>query len=362
MVVLLALGVTVGGVLALTVAGLLPIWRDWRLHLAARPLRLIVRERHDLTDDVFHVTLALRSGRRLPDFEPGQHIVLQVPGEQGGRVVRRAYSLAGWQKRPRGYELAIKREPDGMVSRLLHDGAQVQAQLAAGRPKGDFHWGLAKDASHIALVAGGIGITPMRAMLHGWMAQSAPPRVTLHFSARSRDQLYFDAEFWSIAAKYAWFRYRPRLTKPEADWQGETGRLTAGDILQDLPVESGAVFLCANRAMEDGVVAGLQQAGFPGQATHRESFGIEAAATDIQVTITYAGRSFAYDGAPTLLHALLDHDIDIPAECRAGECGACRLPLRQGRVRNLLTGTVSEAEALTCCVVPEGDLVLGEGA
>lgn len=325
--VLLVIGATVIGVLALTVAGLQPIWREWRLQQAARPLRLIVQDRHDITDDVFHVTLALRSRRRLPDFEPGQHIVLHVPDEAGsGRVVRRAYSLAGWQARPRSYELAIKREPDGRVSRLLHDGAQVAAQLAAGKPKGEFHWGLAQGASHVALVAGGIGITPMRAMLQGWMVQSAPPKVTLHFSARSRDQLYFDAEFRALAAQHAWFRYRPRLTKPDAGWDGEVGRLTAAHILRDLPLAGSAVFLCANRAMEDGVVARLQQAGFPGHAIHRESFGIEAAATDIRATITYAGTSFAYDGAPTLLHALLDHGVDIPAECRAGNAApaGCR--------------------------------------
>ncbi len=357
--VLLAIAATVAGVVLLTLAGLLPIWREMRLQRAARPLQLIVRQRTDLTADVFHVLLATRRGGRLPDFEPGQHIVLHVPGEESRRIVRRAYSLAGWCRHPRAYELAIKREPDGLVSRLLHAGAQISAQMAAGRPKGEFHWGLAREARHVALVAGGIGITPMRAMLQGWITQAAPPQVALHFSARTREQLYFDAEFRALAAQYPWFRYRPRLTAPDAGWDGEAGRLTAGDILRDLPLNGSAVFLCANRAMEDGVVAGLQQAGLPVGAIHRESFGIEAAATDIQATVTCAGASFAYDGAPTLLHALLDHGVDIPAECRAGECGACRLPLRQGRVRNLLTGAISETEALTCCVVPEGDVELG---
>ncbi len=274
--------------------------------------------------------------------------------------MRRAYSLAAWQARPDFYELAIKREADGQVSRWLHEHAQIGLHLPTGRPKGEFHWGLAGNAAYVALVAGGIGITPMRAMLQGWSAQPHPPQVSLHFSARSREQLYFDAEFRAFAAAHPWFRYRPRLTGSHEGWAGASGRLDAAALLADLtdPARS-AVFLCANRAMEDAVVAGLEAAGFPATAIHRESFGIEAGVNDIQATITCGDRSFAYAGAPTLLHALLDQDFEIPAECRAGECGACRVRISRGRVRNLLTGEVSESEALACCVVPESDLKLG---
>jgi ferredoxin-NADP reductase len=337
-----------------------PIWREWCLRRAAQSLTLCVIERENLTPDTFRFRLAATGFmKHLASFQPGQHVVLDVP-DGNGRLQRRAYSLAAWQVRPGFYELAIKREADGQVSRWLHEHVRDGLALSASRPKGEFHWGLAGNAAYVALVAGGIGITPMRAMLQGWAAQPCPPQVSLHFSARSREQLYFDADFRAFAAAHSWFRYRPRLTGPDEAWDGASGRLDAAALLVDLPDPAqSAVFLCANQAMEDAVVAGLEAAGFPPAAVHRESFGIEAGANDIQATITCGGRSFAYAGAPTLLHALLDQGFDIPAECRAGECGACRVTISQGRVRNLLTGEVWETEALACCVVPEGDLKLG---
>jgi ferredoxin-NADP reductase len=357
--VLAALLAAAAGVVWLTLAGLVQSWRGWRARRAAAPRWLAVVGRDDVTSDVFCIALApTRPWQRPAAWEPGQHVVLHVPAGDGPPT-RRAYSLAAWDRKPRAYPLGIKREAEGMASRWLHENARPGRRILASPPKGAFHRELARGAAEVALIAGGIGITPMRAMLQAWADHPRPPRVTLHFSAREQDQLYFDAEFRRLAADRPWFTYLPRLTRPAPGWSGAAGRLEAGVVLAGLRDATAAtVFLCANRAMEDAVVTGLVAAGLDPARIHRESFGIEAAATDIRAAITFRGRTFPYDGAPTLLHALLAQGFDIPAECRAGECGSCRLAIARGRTRHLLTGAETSSSALACCAVPLGDLEL----
>lgn len=343
----------------ITASGLRESWRGWRAEQSARDLSLRVIVRQDLDEATFRIVLA-REGLRwpVPAFQPGQHIVLRVPAD-GARLSARAYSLARWTRHPASYELAIKRESEGHVSCWLHAHAQPGFSLQVSRPKGEFHAALAADAAEIVLVAGGIGITPMRAMLHAWCKASRPPRVTLHYSARLAAQLHFHDEFVAMSASHPWFLYKPRLTQPAPGWAFDTGRLTAAAIRADLAeARSTTVFLCANKAMEDAIVYGLCELGCDPVRIHREAFGIEAKANDIQAEVTFRGRTFAYDGAPTLLHALTAQGYDIPAECRAGECGLCRLKIARGEGRHVVTGAGTGESLLACCAVPAGDIEL----
>lgn len=319
------------------------------------PLRVVARR--ELSPEAFEVLLAPPPWRRfLPAFQPGQHVVLEVPVETG-RVARRAYTLAAWTARPRRYALAIKREEGGLVSSWLHRHAQPGLRLNAAPPKGVFHARLADGAAQVVLVAAGIGITPMQAMLHAWAGQSSPPQVVLHHTARGRTGLYYHDEFAALAASCSWFRYVPRLTGET--WGAEIGRLSPDRVAADMTDPGRThVFICAGKAMEDALVLGLSGLGIDPNRIHREAFGLPAIATDIEARISFRGHDFAYAGAPTLLHALEREKLAVAAECRAGECGECRLTITQGRTRNLLTGAEDRQSTLACCSVPVGDVVL----
>lgn len=354
--VLGSLAATTVTVLALTGQGLAYSWRTHAASRARHPLSLRIVGRQDLTADVFTLTLASPRRRALPPLRPGQHVVVEVPGNGKG-VVKRAYTVASWDAAPRAYTLAIKREPGGAASSWLHANARIGATLQVSRPRGHFHSGLVEDSAEVVLVAAGIGITPMRAMIQAWRQQPRPPQVTLHYSARTREGLFFHDEFAQLASAAPWFHYAPRITS-------ETGRLSAQHVLagSEAP-DRTAIAICASQAMEEQLVAGLTENGVPIEQIHRERFGLSANGSHIQATVTVAGRTFAYDGAPTLLHALEARDIAVPSECRAGECGACRVTVREGRTRNILSGTEESGPVLACCSVPSTEhLALDIGA
>lgn len=322
----------------------------------ARPLTLTVVARQDITVDHFTLTLAAPRNSPLPAFQPGQYLRLEIPGVGDARV-NRAYSLAAWQPRPRRYELAIKREANGRGSGWLHTHARPGAQLTAAAPAGRFILAGDTAAGSIVLVAGGIGITPLRAMLHRLAVLPARrrPQTTLHYSVRRREELLYDSEFRDLATA-GWLSYRPRITGEGAP------RLAADELLADLAVPTGAqFFFCAGEAMIDVLAAGLLARGVPSAALHRESFG--AATTNADHTayrIRLGAREFPFQAAPSLLAACEGAGIAIDAECRQGECGRCRVQVIAGQTRQLLPAAqpLPAGEVLACCTVPASDLIL----
>lgn len=319
-----------------------------RRDAAARPLQLEVVERDDATPELFRVRLAPRGRRRLPPFEAGQAVLLRTPAGQ------RLYSLAGWRKRADAWELAIRNQ--GRVSGWLHAHASVGSCLEVERPRGSFV--LASPlAAPIVLVAAGVGITPLRAMLHRLNELDAPPSVTLWHACRHESDLLWRDEFEALAANATWFRYRPVLSRPGEGWRGDRGRVDATRLH---PVADGGAhyYLCASLAMMDDLEAGLAQAGVPFPNIHREAFGLAAAADGPQHELVLPdGRTVtATEGLP-LLVVLEEHGCAPEAECRTGECGRCLVPMH-GQVRYLLEPSfaVPEGEVAVCCATAAGGL------
>lgn len=353
---------------ALWVKGLSHLWRRLSIeaHRAALacPLELEAVERTDFSGDRFGVVLRDPQGRPLPRFRPGQHLVLAMPVVDGHPPIRRAYSLAGWSARPRLYELGVKRQ--GKASIWLHQALRPGARVQVLPPRGAF---VLRSGRRVALVAGGIGITPMRAMLHRLRARRLrPPReAVLFYGARCEGDLAYHAEFQRMERECPWFRYIPVLSRPTAAWTGWQERIDVELILTNLerPLATDYYF-CAGTQMMQALTDGLAGRGVSRERLIREAFGAARGNDDDAVyEVLVDGRTrFEFQGQPTLLHAMEEYGVPIPAECRAGHCGLCRLRIVSGRVRWIMQpeARVADGMALACCCVPASDLMLAAGA
>ncbi|WP_145927244.1 2Fe-2S iron-sulfur cluster-binding protein [Jeongeupia sp. USM3] len=329
--------------------GWIATWQDWRRQRAGRSLSLRVLERETVGGCVRLRLGAVRG--RLPRFSAGQHLL--VHGDDGARC----YSLARWQRWPAQYWIAIK--PEGRASSSIA-AMPVGARISASLPRGAFHCRPSRD-EEVLLIAGGIGITPLMAMLD--RLRAAPPRrVTLVHAARTRDALLWHDELAALAGSAGWFDYRPRLSAPDAGWQGEQGRLSPRDV-QALVADPArcAAWLCAGDGMSGTAQVGLALAGVAAGRIHRESFGPAAGAAQGDVRIALAdGRSVRGGEAATLLAALDPLQPYAAAQCRAGQCGGCRSTLQSGEVRWLMRPdcAVADGEVLACCCAAMTDVVL----
>lgn len=320
------------------------------------PIALIVRSRTEHGNDLFTVELAAVGRRRLPDILPGQALALVIPA---ARTIRRRYSLAAWSPRPRRYRLGIRREADCMGSSWLHTHLVVGRRIDALPPAGHF----VLDPAHrnLVLVGGGIGITPMMAMVDAIAQRPAGRSVWLHQAARYAHELIDSDRFESLAANASWFRYHPILSRADESWRGARGRLDARRLMAG-PANPRAAhyYFCARESVMREWIDALLATGVPATHLHWESFG-GAQNDDLNTyAIELDGARHAFTGQPSLLAAFEEWGVPLEAECRAGECGACRLRVLHGEVADCQPSqcTLPPGEILACCKVPRSSLTL----
>lgn len=325
-----------------------------RQRFARTPLRLVVKARTDHTPELFGLTFTHPNGKRLPAFLPGQFLTVRIPGD-----VSRRYSLAAWQPRPREYRLGIRCVEGGRVSAWLYEHAQPGTDIEVLPPAGEFV--LKEGAGDVVLVAGGIGLTPMAAMVDALKRRGGKHEVWLFHAAREVEELVDFDEYSELDRSLPWFHYRPWLSRPPADWTGGTGRLNP-EILMREPNSplSAAYYLCARQEMMDELSTGLEALGVPPEAVHLESFGGAGANQDTaEYRVSIAGHGCrTFQGQPSLLHALESWGVPVEADCRSGTCGACRIQLRQGEVRFCQPQGMDlpARHTLACCAVPASDM------
>lgn len=354
--------------------------RHRHLSQKTKPLSLEVIARADMTDQHFSVRLKAVNNTSLKGFQAGQYLTLvaQTQADQNSRHKRR-YSLASWQEKSDFYELGIQRESHGQVSNWLHQNLKPGTIIDALPPKGEFVFNPG-ESEHVVLVAGGIGITPLRAMIHQFVAQkrgniSTVKTMHLFYSAKSIDKMCYWDEFTKLADEHADFHFYPTLSQAEEGWQGLSGRINAKQLTQNFNSKlklndkddknSSVYYMCGPSEMMLNIQLGLIEHGVHSDNIHFERFGLGDTNTDEEgeafLIDLGADKPVIFQSQGSLLDALEQEGLKMESECRSGECGQCKVTLRSGRVKQLVEPEVGlrDGEILPCCCVPESDICIG---
>lgn len=136
-----------------------------------------VTRNDEIADGIHLLDFRDPDGCELPAFDAGAHLSTRVPS---GLV--RKYSLCNDPTGHDHYLIAVKRETNsrgGSISLL--DEAKVGSELLVGAPVNNF--GLPRRCEDFLFIAGGIGITPIRAMIYQVRAENK--RFRLYYCTRS---------------------------------------------------------------------------------------------------------------------------------------------------------------------------------
>lgn len=124
-------------------------------------------------------------GAGLLPFAAGQHLPIRLPADARGPVLHHTYALSVAPS-DEAYRISVKRQGQG--SERLHDTLRVGDVLEARAPAGAFTID-AGERRPAVLVAAGVGITPMLAMLRHLVFEGLRTRrvrpTWLFYSARS---------------------------------------------------------------------------------------------------------------------------------------------------------------------------------
>jgi ferredoxin-NADP reductase/predicted pyridoxine 5'-phosphate oxidase superfamily flavin-nucleotide-binding protein len=157
------------------------------VELGSGALKLVVAGMRQLTPRVRAYELRAPDGSKLPPVTAGAHLVVPVHLPDGSTVTRQ-YSLASDPQRRDVYEIAVLREESGRGgSAAIHASWQLGTRLALDPPVNQFP--LHEGDRHSVLIAGGIGITPIKAMAQSLKARSKP--FELHYSGRTSAEMAY---------------------------------------------------------------------------------------------------------------------------------------------------------------------------
>ncbi|WP_324290686.1 PAS domain S-box protein [Ancylobacter sp. SL191] len=205
----------------------------------------------------------------------GQHLTLfaDLPGK--GRV-KRNYSISA---APNGesYRISVKREAQGLVSRWLHDEAEVGTPLLIAPPSGSFVLP-ESDARPVVLLSAGVGLTPMVAMLEAAAAER--PDLPIHFihCAQNGTVHAFRDHVRELVSRRANLSATFVYSRPEpGDEIGrdydEAGPLTLDRLAALATLAEAEIYVCGPLRFLRAFVPGLAARGVPMGRLHYEFFG-----------------------------------------------------------------------------------------
>lgn len=246
-----------------------------------RPLRVEAKVRE--SDVITSFYLRPRDAQPLPTFVPGQYVTVWAPTETG--KTPRNYSLSD---RPgTGYfRISVKREgplaagaPDGVVSHYLHDHVQVGDVIDVGPPCGEFSLNPTQVGSQpIVLLAGGVGVTPLLAMLKALVHEQVGAPLYFLQAARNSQHQAFAAEVRQLAGETAQLRTLTLYDEPlpgdvEEGRCERVGRIDAETLRSWAPWREAECYVCGPPPFLAAALASLAQLGVPAARRHYEFFG-----------------------------------------------------------------------------------------
>jgi phthalate 4,5-dioxygenase reductase subunit len=276
-------------------------------------------------------------GSELPQFSAGAHIAIHVPNG-----MLRKYSLCNDPAERDRYQVAVKREVNGRGgSCSLIDDVKAGDELTVVAPVNDF--GLPPRAQDFLFIAGGIGVTPMMAMIRQVIAEGK--RFRLFYCTRSPETTAFLEELSAPQFK--------DMVMIHYD-QGDPSRsLDLRPILAERKNREH-LYCCGPRPLMEAVRAMTDH--WSPTAVHFEAFSeAETHKPDdkpFKVRLARSGTVLDVSTSTTILEVLREHGLEVPSSCETGTCGTCRTKLLAGEAdhRDLVLAEHERKDTIMICV------------
>ena len=304
-------------------------------------LALRVSGVRQLTPDIRAYELRAADGTELPAVRAGAALDVPMRLKSGAQTTRR-YSIASDPGRRDSYEIAVLREDEGSGgSAAVHSDFQLGMTLRCCVPVNDFV--LHTDDQPVVLVAGGIGITPIKAMVHQLRTEGRP--FELHYAVRSLGQAAYLAELeHAVGADLHVYAGDQRQ------------RLDAARAIA-LAAADAVFYVCGPQRLIDAVLAAGRAAGVAEDRIRFERFSSAEVSTvnrPLTVTLHQSGNRVPVAREQSILDAVEAAGVPVAFGCRSGTCGTCKVKVLGGLPEHrdaALTGDQRNSDGLMCICV-----------
>lgn len=302
-------------------------------------LRLRVQAIRFQAEGIHAFELVDPDGAELPPATAGAHVDVHLPGG-----VLRSYSLAGDPADRTTWTLGVLREVNGRGgSGAMHGNVRVGELLTVGPPRNAF--ALVPHATHTVLLAGGIGVTPIKAMAHTLMARGES--FELHYCARTPRNAAFKAELQALVPQdRLHFHFD----------NGVPGQgLNVARLLQHQP-DGVHLYYCGPVGFMKACAEATTHWA-PG-TVHSEHFKPPETAPkttpDVSFEVRLARRGITVPVLPdqSIVQAIERAGHSVPTSCLSGLCGSCKVDYLEGDVEHndYILSDEEKTRCLTVCV------------
>jgi glycine betaine catabolism B len=201
------------------------------------------------------------------DYKAGQFFYITL--RQDSKELSKHFSFSS-SPTEKGFIEFTKKFTDHEFSQALKavkvgDWARIDAPFGQFTFEGEY--------PNIALLGGGIGITPFISICKNATDKGLPNKITLFYGCRTKDDIVFREEFEALAQKNKNLKLVMTVNVPSPDWKGSTGFIDVNMIKKELPNYADNMFFACGpppmvKAMEN-LVANL---GLPKERLKLEYF------------------------------------------------------------------------------------------
>jgi ferredoxin-NADP reductase len=183
-------------------------------------------------------------------YKPGQFFFVAL--KQGGKELNKHFSFSS-SPTEAGFIEFTKKLTDHEYSMALK-AAKVDDWARIDGPYGTFTF--EGEYPKIALLAGGIGVTPFMSICKNATDKQLTAQITLFLGCRTPDDIPFRMELEAMQQTNKNLKLHFVVNQPAPDWKGAVGIITADMIQKELPDYKDNIFYCCG---PPGMVAAMEK-------------------------------------------------------------------------------------------------------
>jgi ferredoxin-NADP reductase len=301
-------------------------------------LLLSITKITQLTPRIRCYQLRAQTGTELPLITAGSHLPIVIQTTKDKPDIR-CYAICSNPNQRDFYEIAILNADNQGSAHFIFENFALGTQLECGLPSNNFH--LHADASPAVLIAGGIGISPIKTIAQTLAMRGR--RFTLHYAGRELHEMAFVEELKTAFARQVHFYPA-----------NENKRLDIMQILSDAP--SNTIFYaCGPQKMLVDIETNARLLGIDADRIQCEYFNTETSEKDkaVVLELAYSNKLVKVDADQPLLSALRSAGADVNFDCCVGDCGTCAVKILEGEAehRDHVLTDEQKAQGFMCICV-----------
>lgn len=286
----------------------------------------------------------------------------------GKEEIRRSFSLSSCPDLNEPPSICVKRIPNGVFTRYIHDDAKPGDELLCIGASGFFTLpDEVDDFDQFYFFAAGTGIAPILPLIKKALFFTPINLITLVYSTRSIENALFKNELDRLKDQFP-NRFEIRMVSSETNYplQGRLQRLLLDKILAETMkanVNQTLFYLCGPIEYMRMISFSLRTLFIPEKNIRTEQFHQIKSATlpeppdknshGLQLEMNNRQYAITVQYPDTILKAAKRNGISIPYSCEFGRCGTCVAKCTSGKVwmsnNEVLTDTeLNQGLILTC--------------